>query len=186
MLGRDPLICGFFKVKVFNLVTKDSDKLGKNNTDKYEIGAILSNHCKELNTYFNTNTFEITKEFYRRCYSVIAEILRSLRRANAEKFKIILEAFNDESWEKLSLDGKKKHSLNECRGCLEDQKFKNGLAQFPIKAKPFIAKARKYGLIKKQPLKDITNISENKKEEIIKRNVVRQIENIKKKTTVAR
>ena len=144
------------------------------------------NHCREIEEFFQYGNVNFESKNYRLIAPPIAETFRYLTKAKPDSKQSILHNFSKDSWERLALEEKKRHSFIDCKGCLGDKDFKNGLSLFPIKGQVFIAKAKKHGLIRK-PLQDISNtVLERRKEENIKKKLVRQIEIEKEKTVVAR
>ena len=159
--------------------------MGKFNCSTLQKRDIFSSHCKELKDVLQHGDCNFDESLYPKFSSAIVDQFKLLSRNNPDKRKIILENFSRESWEKLTLEEKKKHSVIDRKGCLGFSSLKHGLSLFPIKAEIIISKAKKHGLIRK-PLQDITNFTEKQKEQKIKRKLVRQIEEKKEKTAVAR
>ena len=181
--AKDPLTCGFLKVKVFQLLTASC--YGLRGGDKQDIGVIYAEHCANIKAWLGSE-FEFSTDHYKFNLVPLRDIFRKLSQNSPKKKTIITQTFSDESWEKLDNAAKRKHTPGDCEGCLENRRFKNGLSQFPIKGNQYILKAKKYGLIR-EPLSDVTNkISLKKQEELIKRKTVKQIEEMKKKTAVVR
>ena len=188
MSARNPVTCGFLKVKVFNLLLRDTYEL-RTIACKADIGEIFKGHCKEIGEFFgclSSGAFDIDTKSYRKNLVPIKDIFSTLSQNNPAKKQVILETFNENEWARLERDEKEKHEPQKCNGCLNNRKFKNALSQFPISGPVYKSIAKKYGLIKK-PLGDITNkLSEKKKEELIQRKAVKAIEEIKKSTAVVR
>ena len=181
MSARNPVTCGFLKVKVFNLLLRDTYEL-RNVAYKVDIGEIFKRHCEEIREFFGclaSGAFDIDVESYRKSLVPIKEIFSKLSQNNPGNKQVILETFNENEWARLERDEKEKHEPQKCNGCLNNRKFKYGLCQFPISGPIYTSIAKKHGLIRK-PLCDITNkVSEKKKEELIQRNAVKAIEEIK-------
>lgn len=188
MIAKNPLTCGFFKVKVYELMLRDCKILGKNDCDTKGKSEVFMEHCREIKEFFIEGRFDFDENQYKTIGPVISDIFKLLTRNAAEKKRVILRNFNRESWEKLALEERRKHSLFDCKGCRGNQNFKHGLSMFPI---PNFYKniAQNPGLIRK-PLQDISNISpavaQKQRENKIKRDLVKEIEKIKESTAVAR
>ena len=187
MSGRDPLTCGFLKVKVFNLLVRDSYEI-RDAKCTAETGEIYKRHCKEVKEFFELSgdAFDFKQDLYRKNLTSVGGVLKELSKSNASFKQNILQTFSKESWERLERDEKEKHQPENCNACLSNRKFKLALSQFPVKGPIFKSKAKKYGLIR-APLGDITNqMNEKNKEELIKKKTVKDIEDIKKSTAVVR
>ena len=188
MTAKDPLTCGFLKTKIFNLLLRDQHKLGSNNANTIDKSFIYKCHCVEIHDFFDKlDSFRISQDFYSRNLTGVKQILLNAGKKSSEIKGSILETFSDENWMRLSLDEKTLHSPKDCQGCLNDKKFKKGLSLFPInkKGKANYAKAKRHGLVR-EALNDITNISVKRKEELIKKQVVKDIEDIKSSSAVER
>ena len=192
-----PLTCGFLKVKVFNLLIRDSYKLGNNNTCRADKSYIHKGHCLEIKDLFHGfESFCFDSKFYNKNLTVVKKLLFDVGKASCTKKEEILQIFSENYWGRLTLDEKKTHTLRNCNGCLSDKRFKNGLSRFPVnkKSKIYYAKALAHGLIpspKRKPLKDITNTVAKTKitkreENRIKKQVVREFEAIKNASAINR
>lgn len=162
MVSKNPFTCGFFKVKVNELMSKCSTILGKNVSDNRAKSCVYTEHCKEIKEFFKDGRFTFDETSYRKIGPVMSQIFKSLGHNSPEKRQRILQTFNQESWEKLSNEEKKRHSVVDCKGCLGNRNFKHGLSLFPI-SNFYKTKAIKHGLIRK-PLQNISNICEKQKE----------------------
>ena len=129
--------------------------------------------------------FHFDCSYYSKTLVLIGDIFRKLSKHEAAKGKIIEETFCESAWEKLTKLDKAKHSANNCKECVCTRGFEKVLSQFPMNGNAYKSKTKKYGLIRKSS-KDITNLSMKEKEQQIKRKAVKQIEEIKKSTAVAR
>ena len=185
MIGKNPFICGFFKVKVYQLMLNYGTVLGKNDCDNRKKGDVYLEQCQEIKDYFTEGRFDFDSSKYRKIGPEILDVFKSLARNAPDKKRIILQNFDRESWEKLALLKKREHSLFDCKGCLKNKNFKHGLSMFPI-PNVFKAKAQRLGLIRK-PLQDISNISpgvaQKQREKRIKRDLVKKIEKVKEITS---
>ena len=181
--AKDPLTCGFLKVKVFKLLSGSGYALRYAGT--HEVNSIYTGHRESIRSFFGSTKFEIPAEIYKTKLTPLKDVFRKISKSAPNK-TLILQTFSSESWEKLDKVAKEKHTPSDCKGCLENRRFKNALSLFPITGNDHILKAKTHGLFRK-PLGDITNkLSAKKQEELIKKKVVKQIEERKKTTTVAR
>ena len=189
MSAKDPLTCVFLKVKVFNLLVRYTHELRKTNYN-VETGAIYKRHGQEVKEFFENGgsgdgDFDFNVEFYKN-FTSIRDVFKLLKQHNARNKQNILETFSDESWDRLEREEKQKHQPKDCKGCLGNRKFKLALSQFPVKGQAFKSKAKMHGLVR-APLGDITNkMNEKRKEELIRKQTVKDIEENKKSTAVIR
>lgn len=187
--ARDPLTCGFLKVKAYNLHLKDTYQL-RDEKDCNVIGEIYKKHCSDIKEFFGMEEYDISPKLYKNNLLSVKEIFRKLGKDKPKCKAAILETFSKDAWEKLEASEKVKHSPGDCKGCLETRKFKLALAQFPVKGNTYISKAKKHGLIRRT-LGDITNltnvsVSAKKMKQIVQKETVKQIAIMKKNTAVVR
>ena len=91
MTANDPLTCGFLKIRVYNLLVRDSHKLGKNNSSTFDKSYIYQFHCQEVKDYFDgIESFNIKPAFY-------AKYLVSIKKILFEDD--ILNIFSEKTWE---------------------------------------------------------------------------------------
>ena len=122
MSGRDPLTCGFLKVKVFNLLVRDSYEIRDAKCTE-ETGEVYKRHCKEVKDFFELcgDAFDFKQEFYRKNLTTIGGVLKELSKSNANFKQNILQTFSEESWERLAIDEKEKHQPENCKACLSNR-----------------------------------------------------------------
>ena len=194
MTANDPLTCGFLKIKVFDLLVRDTFKLGKNSNCTVDKSNTYQIHCQEIKQCFDgIPSFDIKPDYYAKHSVGIKKILCDIgnsisTRSSKEK---VLNIFSETAWKRLSPCERELHSLKDCEGCLSDRIYKTGLSLFPVnkKARALYSKAKKYGLIrdnkKRQPLVDITNLTKRQLEEI-KRQTVKECETIRNSSAINR
>ena len=184
--ARNPLTCGFLKVKVFNLLVKDAYEL-RGETSVHAIADIHKKHCADIKEFFGMAAYDFTLQSYTSNLLSANEVFRTLTRNKPKSKSIIMDTFSEESWKKLAITKKEKHSPGDCKGCHENRKFKNAMCHFPIKGNTYKSLAKKHGLITRKPLWDITNVaSEKKMVEKIQRDTVKAIEKVKKRSAIVR
>ena len=127
-----------------------------NEGEKNFKGRILNEKYKKFSSTFADYNIEY-KTFVNKFPGIIENIKSLGKRSPSIKHEI-LSLFGSHSWKNLSEEIKSKHTFSDCKGCLQDEKYKNGLAELPIKKScaKFKAKAKQYGLIKPKILADIT------------------------------
>ena len=126
MIGKSPFTCGFFKVKVYELMSKHHTILGKNESYHRGKNEVYLDHCREIKEFLNEGHFDFDGNKYKSIGPVISDIFKSLSRNAPEKKRTVLQNFNRESW--LALEEKRKHFIIDCKGCLGNINFKHGLS----------------------------------------------------------
>ena len=76
--------------------------------------------------------------------------IQSIGKNNVSNKNEILNTFSLQNWGKLSAGGRQFHKIVECKGCLQDTKWKATMSLFvqeiPKAARQLISKAEQFGL----------------------------------------
>ena len=163
----DPLACGFAKVAVFSILCNKTElqkKIGE--SEKEWKSRELKLKFEQYKETYNFVKFDIE---YRQFVQNIKKIInntKSLEKRHKDTMTEILKTFSQSKWGSLSDSDKFKHSLVECRRCLDNKEHRQILAKFPIRDSKWRAKASKQELFKDKILSDITNVIVNKLDEV--------------------
>ena len=117
---------------------------------------------------FNFVKFDIEYRQFVQSFKKIINNIKSLEKRHKDTKTEILQTFSQSKWGSLSDSDKFKHSLVECRGCLDNKEYRQILAKFPTCDSKWRAKVSKQGLFKDKVLSDITNVVVNKLDEVYK------------------
>ena len=85
----------------------------------------------------------------------ITKPIQSLDKKHSANKVEFLEISSSKNWDKLK-ERKTKHSLIDCKGCLNNKKLRSILAMILIKSPVYIQKAKKAGLIESMVLQEKT------------------------------
>ena len=153
----DPVTCGFVKIFSYNLFTEKHKLRRENSEDATHFkGRILQMQFQKFNKYFLNST--VSYKSFTDNFRVIVANVQALGKRYSLLKKELMDRFSLENWEILSSKKKDKHTVFNCKGCLEDLSYKTALGQFPIKQKSLKHKAKsdKY-IFKERILSDKTN-----------------------------
>ena len=157
----DPLSCGFIKVGAYDILTKKYNiKKQENETAKDHKARLLQKQHESFNEIFNVDeneNLQVTHKQFVTNFPRIIKYMRDLNKRQGKLKNVMFEIFSKSVWEKLSEKRKATHSINNCKGCLQDPNLKQVLAKLPIKSVRMKSNAKKAGLHKEKILRDITN-----------------------------
>ena len=166
----DPLACGFAKVAVFSILCSKTE-LQRNfgESEKELKSRELKHKFQQYKKLFNFVKFDIEYRQFIQNFKKIIDNIKSLEKRHKDTKIEILQTFSQSVWHSLSDSEKLKHSLVECKGCLENKEYRQILAKFPIRDSKLRAKASKQGLFKDKVLSHITNFVVNKLDTVYKK-----------------
>ena len=126
----DPLTCGFAKVFMYELFTNSFGIL--------QTGNWKENAHKRRFAKFCLRYRDLDKSFYKSFFDKGPGIIERIQLLgkNSETVEAgVLKCFSTESWEKLSIEKKEKHSFYDCNESLRNNKFKKHFEQIPTRNK---------------------------------------------------
>ena len=138
----DPLSCGFLKAFCYKTFTTTPQSL-RGNWIKQQTGEILMQQCESFQNVFQADNCHVPYCKFKHFHEIIKPI-QSLDKKHPTKKIEFLEIFSSKNWDNLK-ENKTKHSLIDCKGCLNNKKLRSTLAMIPIKSPVYIQKAKKAG-----------------------------------------
>ena len=147
----DPLSCGFLKAFCYKTFTTTLQSL-RGNRIKQQAGEILLQQYESFQNVFRADNFHVPYCKFKH-FREITKPLQSLSKKHPTKKIEFLEIFSSKNWDNLK-EKKTKHSLIDCKGCLNNKKLRSTLAMIPIKIPAYIQKAKKAGLIESMVLQE--------------------------------
>eukprot|EP00111_Clytia_hemisphaerica_P006262 TCONS_00018123-protein len=143
----DPFCCGFGKIILIECC--DRNRFNKNSS-VVDISNVLKSGLEHFVELMNEgNGFDVKRKWFNDNTKKIKTCLETLgKRAHATR-KQLMDGFSSTAWLKLSVAQRGRHSLFECKGCLNNENLRSMLRLFPInKDGPFLKKAEDGGLFK--------------------------------------
>ena len=152
----DPLACGFAKIFCYNTFTNKSTlkKDPSENLSCYKSWLVHHQYDRFLSTFILSSQSVTYDQFKDNFKNIVANI-QTLGKKHPLKKRHVMDMFSLGNWLDLK-DRQLKHTKFDCKGCLENEKWKDALAILPVRGFLHQAKAKKTGLIEKQVLQDKT------------------------------
>ena len=119
-----------------------------------ETGAILIKQYESFQNVFQSDNYHDPYCKFKH-FREISKPIQYLSKKYPTKNVEFLEIFSYENWDNLK-KRKTKHSLINCKGCLDNKKLRSTLAMIPIKSPTYIQKAKKASLIESMVLQENT------------------------------
>ena len=116
----DPLSRGFLKAFCYKTFTATSQNL-RGNRIKQQTGEILMQQYESFQSVFQSDNFHVPYCKFKH-FREITKHIQSLGKKHLAKRVKLLEIFSSENWDNLK-DRKTKHSLIDCKGCLNNKKL---------------------------------------------------------------
>ena len=130
----DPLACGFAKVAVFSIPCNKTElqkKIGE--SEKQLKSRELKLKFEQYKGTFNFVKFDIDYIQFVQNFKKIINNIKSLEKRHKDTKTEILQTSSQSKWGSLTDSDKFKHSLVECRGCLDNKEYRQILAKFPVR-----------------------------------------------------
>ena len=152
----DPLACGFANIFCYNTFTNKSTlkKDPSKNLTCYKSQLVHHQYDIFLST-FSLSSQSVTYDQFKENFKNIVGNIQTLGKKHPLKKRHVMDMFSLGNWLDLK-DRQLKHTKFDCKGCLENEKWKDALAILPVRGFLHQAKAKKAGLIEKQVLQDKT------------------------------
>ena len=145
----DSLACGFAKVEVFSILCNKTELQKKIGESEKELKSReLKLKFEQYKGTFNFVKFDIEYRQFVQNFKKIISNIKSPEKLHKDTRTDILQTFSQSKWGSLSDIDKFKHSLVECRGCLDNKEYRQILAKFPMRDSKWRAKASKQGFLK--------------------------------------
>ena len=145
----DPLSCGFLKPFRYKTFTATHQSL-RGNRIKQQTGRIFMQKYDSAGMFFSQRTFTF-RIVNSNTFLKLQKPIQSLGKKHPAMKVEFLEIFSSENWDNLK-EKKTKHSLIDCKGCLNHNKLQSTLAMISIKIPSYIQKAKKSRLIESMVL----------------------------------
>ena len=130
----DTLACGFAKVAVFSILCNKTELQKKIGESEKELKSReLKLKFEQYKRTFNFVKFDIEYRQFVQSFKKIINNIKSLEKRHKDTKTEILQTFSQSKWGSLSDSDKFKHSLVECRRCLDNKEHRQILAKFPIR-----------------------------------------------------
>ena len=152
----DPCACGFAKIFCYNTFTNKSTlkKGPSENLTCYKSRLVHHQYDTFLST-FSLSSQSVTYDQFKENFKSIVGNIQTLGKKHPLKKRHVMDTFSLGNWLDLK-DRQLKHTIFDCKGCLENEKWKDPLDMLPVRCFLHQAKAKKAGLIEKQVLQDKT------------------------------
>ena len=125
---------GFTKVAVFSILCSKTELQKKTGgTGKELKSRELKLKFEQYKVTFNFVKFNIEYRQFIQNFKKIINNIKSLEKRHKDTKTEILQTFSQSKWGSLSDSDKFKHSLVECRRCLDNKEHRQILAKFPIR-----------------------------------------------------
>ena len=130
---------------------------------------------------FSLSSQSVTYDQFKENFKNIVENIQTLGKKHPLKKRYVMDTFSLGNWLGLK-DRQLKHTIFDCKGCLENEKWKDALAMLPVRGFLHQAKAKNAGLIEKQVLhttftKQVKRVLEIPKPRDIEKSIKTDIEN---------
>ena len=125
----DPLACGFAKVAVFSVLCNKTELQKKIGESEKELKSReLQLKFEQYKGTFNFVKFDIEYRQFVQNFKKIINNIKSLEKRHKDTMTEILKTFSQSKWGSLSDSDKFKHSLVECRRCLDNKEHRQILS----------------------------------------------------------
>ena len=93
-------------------------------------------HYENFNfLFYEGGDFNVSYKQFSQNFPRIVKYFEKLNKQQSSLKKEFLETFSLETWNKLNINEKHKHTLQNCRGCLKNSKYRELLAYLPVNLK---------------------------------------------------
>ena len=150
----DPLAYGFAKIFCYNIFTNKNTlkKDPSENLTCYKSQLVHYQYETFLST-FNICSQSVTYDQFKENFKNIIGNIQTLGKKHPLKKGYVMDTFSLGNWVDLK-DTQLKHTIFDCKGCPQNENWKDALAMLPVRGFLHQAKAKKAGLIEKQVLHD--------------------------------
>ena len=139
----DPLAGGFVKIFCYNTFTNKSTlkKDPSENLTCYKSRLVHHQYDTFLST-FSLCCQSVTYDQFKENFKNIVGNVQTLGKKYTLKKKHVMDTFSLGNWVDLK-DRQLKHTIFDCKGCLESESWKDALAMLPLRGFLYQAQAKK-------------------------------------------
>ena len=132
----DSISCGFSKSFAFSLFKSNHIKKECNEHQKEYTDRMHTQHYENFNFLFSEGgDFDVSYKQLPQSFPRIVKYFEKLNKRKSSLKKKFLETFSLETWTNLNINEKHKHTLQNCRGCLKNSKYRELLARLLVSLK---------------------------------------------------